>query len=199
MTIDRMQSKSGELRFDAENYFGTTGTGSTIASLQYPGGFALGQGGIAGGYGRCGEGTFGASDGGGARYYPTYPVNQTASLQAQTWAASTGTISHNNRGAVLVSASAGGIYQLQPPSYDGQQLTLVNLANASASIVSTIAWSGNNATTTAGCPVIEAAQTLGSSGNWLASTGARQVYMAFRQAGQATATSGLPIVWRRIL
>lgn len=180
MSLDYLQNRQGLMQFNALPVLGTTGTASTILSNQYPAGFEFGSlnGFMAGSN----------STNGGAPVVIPVPRGQ-ASTDYQSFA-TTGVITHDNAGVVLLSVSTTGIaLNLQQAVSHGQVLTLVNIAGTTASIVSTLATSGFNATTTAAVPVIDAAHTI-------ASTQSMQ-FIALAQKG-GTATNSSPIVWHRI-
>lgn len=152
MTIDRLQSKPGQFLINPEVVYGTTGSASTVASNQYPGGVQIGN--IAG----IAQGT--ASLGGGALYFNYEPKATTTGSFGQTMATG-GTISHYNCQLVGLNATTtANNLQIQPPSYAGQQLTLVNCGSVSCS-VATIATVNNWSTTgTVTAQVMTAAFTI---------------------------------------
>ena len=151
MSLDRIQSKFGTLSFQAEPGFTVAASLTSVASNQLPGGYQFGNA-----FAILPAAT-GSLGGGG----PVYKVPA-----VQTFAASTAMIVHDNAPVVLCSLSAGGLHQLQPASYHGQMLTIVNVANVSGSIASlfnTASGNGTLSTTTAtvyGNP----AMTYGSTG-----------------------------------
>jgi hypothetical protein len=153
MSLDRLQSKPGNLHIEAEPYYTVASSLTTAASNVLPGGYQFGSNfAIAPAVSHSG--------GGGAQVIkvPT----------PQTYAASSGTgamVSHNGMGFVLASLSAGGLHNLQPPSYDGQLLTIINNASGSASFVTGAVLNGQGAgsTTTAVIPTLSLAQTIGGS------------------------------------
>lgn len=180
MSLDRIQSKFGLLQFSAEPVYGTTGTASTVGSNQYPGGYGLGA------YVNVLAGS--NSTNGGALVLTPSPRGQaTTDYQSFT---TTGMISHDNAPVVLISISTTGIaLNLQQAVSHGQQLEIVNIAGTTGSIVSTLATSGFNATTTAAVPVIDAAHTIASTQS--------MKFIALAQKG-GTATNSAPIVWHRV-
>jgi len=180
MSLDRLQSKNGLFQISAEPVIGTTGSASTIASNQYPGGYQFGsyRGFVAGSN----------STNGGADVLGLVPRGQ-SSNNYQSFA-TTGMITHDNAPVVLLSVSTTGIaLNLQAAVSHGQVLEIVNIAGTTASIVSTLATSGVNATTTAAIPVIDAAHTI-------ASTQAIK-FLALAQKG-GSATNSVPFVWHRV-
>lgn len=180
MTLDRLQSKFGVFNIAPENVMGTTGTASTVASNQYPGGVQLGQFAavIAGSN----------STNGGAIVNVPIPRGM-ATTDFQSFAAA-GMITHDNAPTVLISVSTTGVaLNMQQAVSHGQIVDLVFIPGTTGSIVSTLATTGFGGTTTAACAVIDAAITF-------ASTGAIRL-QAFAQRG-GTATTNVPFVWHRI-
>lgn len=181
MSLDRIHDVSGLMQLAPHPVIGTTGTASTVASNQFPGGVQLG-------------GVFGIlagsnSTNGGAPVYGVVPRGM-ATTDYQAFA-TTGVISHDNAGIVLLSVSTTGIaLNLQQASVHGQMLTIVNIPGTTASIVSTLNTIGLNATTTAAVPVIDAAHTIASTQS--------MIFVALAQRG-ASATSNAPFVWHRVI
>lgn len=178
MSLDRIHDIAGLMQFAAQPVIGTTGTASTIASNQYPGGYQIGASvGFAAGTN---------STNGAAQYMPYLPKGSTTN-DYQSFSATSGVITHDNMPLVLLSVSTtGSNYNIQQASYDGQLLTIACVGQ-SASILSTLNTSGIGATTTAACQVAVATT--------FPATGA--VFQAHKLA--QTATTNVPYVWRRIL
>lgn len=180
MSLDRIHDVSGLMQFAAQPVIGTTGTASTVASNQYPGGYQFGaySGIIAGSN----------STGGGAGLVAPSPRGYaTSDVQIP---ASSGTITHDNAAMVLISQSAaGGTLKLQPAQSHGQQLTLVFLGTNSGSITTGCTTTGVNGTTTAACQVLSVTQTFGTNNNL--------AFVALAQLG-GTATTNVPYVWHRV-
>lgn len=181
MSLDRIHDVNGLMQFSAQPVVGATGTGSTVASNLYPGGYQFGGfNGLVAGSG---------STGGGADVKVPNPRGQ-ATTDYQSFS-TTGMITHDNAGCVLVSVSTTGIaLNLQPAAYHGQELTLMAIPGTTFSIVSTVNTTGVGGTTTAACPVIDAAHTVASTQSL--------ILKALAQRG-GTATSNLPFVWRRVI
>lgn len=180
MSLDRIHDVNGLMQLSAQPVIGTTGTASTIASNQYPGGYQLGSAfGIAAGSN---------STNGGAHVVLPVPRGQaTTDYQSFT---TTGMITHDNAPVVLVSVFTTGIaLNLQQAVSHGQILDIVFIPGTTASLVSTLNTTGFGGTTTAACAVIDAAHTF-------ASTGAQR-YIALAQRG-GTATTNVPFVWHRV-
>lgn len=179
MSLDRIHDVNGLMQLSAQPVIGTTGTASTVASNQYPGGYGFGvYRGIAAGSN---------STNGGADIKVPSPRGM-ATTDYQTFA-TTGMISHDNAPVALVSISTTGIaLNLQQASYHGQVLDIM-IFGTTGSLVSTLNTTGVNGTTTAACAVLDAAHTF-------ASTGAQR-YIALAQRG-GTATTNVPYVWRRV-
>ena len=180
MSLDRIHDINGFMQFSAQPVLGTTGTGSTVGSNQFPGGYGLGafQAVLAGTN----------STNGGANVIIPIPRGQ-ATTDFQSFA-TTGMITHDNAAVVLLSVSTTGIaLNLQQASAHGQILDIVAIPGTTASIVSTLATTGVGGTTTAACAVIDAAATI-------ASTGALR-FIALAQRG-GTATTNVPFVWHRV-
>lgn len=181
MSLDRIHDVAGLMQLAPQPVIGTTGTASTVASNQYPGGVQLG-------------GVFGIlagsnSTNGGALVHGVAPRGQ-ATTDFQSFA-TTGMISHDNAGLVLISVSTTGIaLNLQQASAHGQMLTIMNIPGTTASIVSTLNTTGFGGTTTAACAVIDAAHTIASTQS--------MIFMALAQRG-GTATTNVPFVWRRVV
>lgn len=180
MSLDRIHDVNGLMQLQAQPVLGTTGTATSIASNQFAGGYAFGSAnGIAAGSN---------STNGGAPYLPYLPKG-TGSLDFQSFA-TTGMITHDNMPLVNVSVSTTGIaLNIQPASYDGQLLTLCIQPGTTGSIVSTVATTGINGTTTAACQVLRGAITFAST---------TCVILHAQRIG-LTATTNLPFVWSRIL
>jgi hypothetical protein len=181
MSIDRIHDVSGLMQFSAQPVINSTGTASTIASNQLEGGYQFGA------YvGIAPAGT--ASVGGGAHIESPYPRGVSSTVQAF---ATTGMITHDNAGLVLVSVSTTGIaLNLQPAAYNGQMLTLAVIPGTTASIVSTVVTTGVGGTTTAACAVLDQAYTFAST--------ACPVFVGLAKLG-GTATTNVPFVWRRVV
>ena len=178
MTIDRLQSKFGLFQISAENVMGTTGTASTIASNQFPGGYQFG------GYNGFVAGS--NSTNGGAQVAGYLPRG-TSTADFQNFS-TTGTITHDNVGLVMISVSTTGIIlNIQQAAYDGQLLTIGCGGGTTGSIASLLTTTGIGGTTTAACQVA-VATTFGSTG----------VVLQAQRLAQ-TATTNVPFVWRRVL
>lgn len=179
MSLDRIHDVNGLMQFAAQPVIGVTGTAGTVASNLYPGGYAFGS------YNAIIAGS--NSTGGGARVLTPNPRGM-ATSDYQVFS-TTGMITHANAALVLVSVSTTGIaLNLQAAVSHGQILEIAQFGTT-GSIVSTLATSGVNATTTAACPVIDAAITFASTQN------IRLVALA--QKG-GTATNTVPYVWHRL-
>jgi hypothetical protein len=179
MSQDYIQNRAGVLQLNGLPVYGSTGTASTIASNQYPAGYQFGA--------YVGFAAGSNSTNGGAPYVPYLPAG-TATNDFQSFA-TTGMITHDNRALVHISISTTGIaLNLQPPTYDGQLLTIVNNAGTTGSIVSTINTTGVGGTTTAACQVLRGALTLASTNVY---------YFQAQKLGQ-TASTNLPYVWSNI-
>jgi len=180
MSIDYIQNRAGLLQLNGLPVVGTTGTASTIASNQYPAGFGFGPYvGIAAGSN--------STNGGAPVVVPTPRGQATTDYQSF---ATTGMISHDNCGVVLLSVSTTGIaLNLQQAVSHGQQLEIVNIPGTTASIVSTLSTTGFGGTTTAACAVIDAAHTIASTQS--------MKFIALAQRG-GTATTNVPFVWHRV-
>ena len=153
MALDRLQSKPGQFVISAEPGYTVAQSLSSIASNQLPGGYQFGS---AFGIAPAGTGTAG-----GGAFVMKIPPNQ-------TYAASSGTgamISHDGAGVVFASLSNGGLHNLQPPTFNGQSLKIVNIASGTGSIVTGAVLSGQGAgsTTTAAIPTLTNAVTFGGS------------------------------------
>ena len=180
MSIDRIHDVQGLMQFAAQPVIGTTGTASTIASNQYPGGYQFGN--------YVGLAAASNSTNGGAFVQVPVPRGQ-ATTDYQSFS-TTGVISHDNAPVVLISISTTGIaLNLQQAVSHGQVLEIVNIAGTTGSIVSTLNTTGFGATTTAACAVIDAAHTIASTQS--------QKYIALAQKG-GTATTNVPFVWHRL-
>ncbi len=180
MSLDRIHDVNGLMQLSGQPVIGTTGTASTVASNQFPGGYQFGQalGLIAGSN----------STNGGAQVVPIVPRGQ-ATTDFQSFA-TTGVISHDNSPVVLISISTTGIaLNLQQAVSHGQILDIINIAGTTGSIVSTLNTTGFGGTTTAACAVIDAAHTIAST--------QAQRYIALAQKG-GTATTNVPFVWHRV-
>lgn len=180
MSLDRIHDVNGLMQFNAQPVAGTTGTGSTVASNQFPGGYNFGAAnGIAAGSN---------STNGGAPFLPYLPKG-TSTADFQSFA-TTGMITHDNMPLVNLSVSTTGIaLNIQPASYDGQLLTIAVQPGTTGSIVSTVATTGIGGTTTAACQVLRGAITFAST---------TCVILHAQRLGQ-TASTNLPFVWSRIL
>lgn len=183
MSLDRIHDVNGLMQFSAQPTIGTTGTGSTAASLQYPGGYQFGaSNGIAAGSN---------SSNGGAQFLPYLPrtAGGTVSSDCQQFS-TTGVITHDNVGLVAISVSTTGtLLSIQQAQYDGQMLTINMVpSGTTGSIASVLNTTGIGGTTTAACQVA-VATTFASTGGI--------VLMAQRQG--LTASTNVPYVWRRVL
>ena len=180
MSLDRIHDVNGLMQLSAQPVIGTTGTASTIASNQYPGGYQFGAAnGIAAGTN---------STNGGAPYAPYLPKGSTTN-DFQSFSATSGMITHDNMPLVLLSVSTtGSAYNIQPASYDGQLLTINIQPGTTGSILSTVNTTGIGGTTTAAVQVA-VATTFASTGG---------IVLQAHKLGQ-TATTNWPFVWRRIL
>lgn len=180
MSLDFIQNRAGWLQLNATPVFGTTGTASTVASNQFPGGFGFGQvfGMVAGSN---------STNGGALIVQPVPRAQATTDFQNPV---SSGTITHDGAQIVLVSCSAGGgVLKLQPAQSHGQLLTLAFLGNASGSIGTAVTTTGFGGTTSAACLGLATAATFGSQG--------ALHFIALAQLG-GTATTQLPYVWLNI-
>jgi hypothetical protein len=179
MSLDFIQNRQGLLQLNGLPLITVTGTASTIASNQYPAGYEFGQynGLIAGSN----------STNGGAPVVIPVPRGQ-ATTDYQTFS-TTGVISHDNAGVVLVSVSTTGIaLNLQQAVSHGQVLEILNVGTT-GSIVSTLNTTGVGGTTTAACAVVNAALTFASTQSLK--------FIALAQKG-GTATTNVPFVWQRV-
>lgn len=180
MSLDFIQNRAGLLQLNALPVNGSTGTASTIASNQYPAGFGFGS--------YVGFAAGSNSTNGGAPVMVPSPRGQ-ATTDYQSFS-TTGMISHDNCGVVLVSVSTTGIaLNLQQAVSHGQQLEVMVIPGTTGSIVSTLATTGFGGTTTAACAVIDAAHTFASTQTLK--------FIALAQRG-GTATTNVPFVWRRV-
>lgn len=179
MSLDFFQNRNGLLQFNGNPTFGTTGTASTVASNQFPAGYAFGQ--------SIGFASGSNSSNGGAQYLPYLPRGSTISdFQSFT---TTGMITHDNVGLVNISVSTTGIaLNLQAPSYDGQMLTIINNPGTTASLVSTLATTGIGGTTSAAVQVLRGAYSFASI---------NALILQAQRQGQ-TATTNWPYVWTAI-
>ncbi|OQB10438.1 MAG: hypothetical protein BWY21_00359 [Parcubacteria group bacterium ADurb.Bin216] len=181
MSLDRIHDVNGLMQFSAQPVIGTTGTASTIASNQYPGGYQFG---IYSGFAAGSNST-----NGGAPVVVPVPRGQ-ATTDYQSFS-TTGMISHDNAAVVLVSVSTTGIaLNLQQAVSHGQELTVMAIPGTTFSLVSTLATTGVGGTTTAACAVIDAAHTFASTQS--------MIFKALAQRG-GTATTNVPYVWRRVI
>lgn len=181
MSLDRIHDVNGLMQFSAQPVIGTTGTATSIGSNQYAGGYQFGAfNGLAAGSG---------STGGGADVKVPGPRGQ-ATTDYQSFS-TTGMITHDNVGCVLVSVSTTGIaLNLQQAAFHGQELTVMAIPGTTFSIVSTLNTTGVGGTTTAACAVIDAAHTVASTQSL--------IFKALAQRG-GTATTNVPFVWRRMI
>lgn len=181
MSLDRIHDVNGLMQFSAQPVIGTTGTASTVASNQYPGGYQFGA------YNGIAAGT-NATNGCAPVNVPVPRGQATTDYQAF---ATTGMITHDNAGCVLISVSTTGIaLNLQQALFHGQELTIMNIPGTTCSVVSTLATTGVGGTTTAACAVIDGAFTIASTQSI--------VLKALAQRG-GTATTNVPFVWRQVL
>lgn len=178
MSMDRIHDVNGLMQFAAQPVIGTTGTASTVASNQYPGGYQFGNGfGIVAGSN--------STNGGALVAIPIPRAMATTDFQSF---ATTGTITHDGAPVVLLSISTTGIsLNLQAAISHGQCLTIA-CVGTTGSIATGLTTTGFGGTTTAACRAVDVAQTINSSG---------AVFQAFAQLG-GTATTNLPFVWHRI-
>lgn len=180
MSIDVLDNKQGHLSLVGAPVMGTTGTASTVASNQYPSGYNIGP------FNAIVAGS-NSTNGGAPILIPVPRAMATTDFQSFS---TTGMITHDGAGVVLISISTTGIaLNLQQAQSHGQLLTIVNIAGTTGSIVSTLNTTGFGGTTTAACAVIDAAHTIAST--------QAQVYMALAQKG-GTATTNVPYVWHRL-
>lgn len=180
MSLDRVHDVAGFQQHMAQPAFGTTGTASTIASNQYPGGYGFGS------YREILAGS--NSTNGGADVLIPVPRGM-ATTDYQSFAAA-GMITVDNAPVVLVSVSTTGVaLNMQQASRHGQVVDLIFIPGTTGSIVSTLNTTGVGGTTTAACAVVDAAATF-------ASTGALR-FIALAQRG-GTATTNVPYVWHRV-
>jgi hypothetical protein len=152
MSLDRIHDVNGLMQFAAQPVIGTTGTATSIASNQYPGGYQFGAygGGILAGTN--------STNGGASVCAPSPRGHATTDYQSFS---TTGMITHDNAAMVLVSVSTTGIaLNIQQASAHGQLLDLVFIPGTTGSIVSTLNTTGVGGTTTAACAVMDAALTL---------------------------------------
>lgn len=181
MSLDRIHDVNGLMQFSAQPVIGTTGTASTAASNQYPGGYQFGQ--------YVGNAAGSNSTNGGAPVNIPVPRGQ-ATTDYQSFS-TTGMITHDNAGCVLVSVSTTGIaLNLQQAVSHGQELTVMAIPGTTFSIVSTLNTTGVGGTTTAACAVLDAAHTVASTQSL--------IFKALAQRG-GTATTNVPFVWRRVI
>lgn len=181
MSLERIHDVAGLMQFAAQPVIGTTGTASSVASNQYPGGYAFGayQGYLAG---------TNSTNGGAQVQVPAPRGMATSDFYSLT--ATSGVLSHDNAPAILISVSTtGSIYNIQQAASHGQILSIIPVGGTTASIASTLNTSGVNGTTTAACQVAQAT-TFASTGPC--------VLMALAQLG-GTATTNVPYVWKRIV
>lgn len=181
MSLDRIHDVNGLMQLNAQPVLGTTGSASTVASNQYPGGYQFGAYvGIAAGSN---------STNGCAPVSVPVPRGQ-ATTDYQSFS-TTGMITHDNAGCVLVSASTTGLaLNLQQAVSHGQELTIMAIPGTTFSLVSTLNTTGVGGTTTAACAVIDAAHTFASTQS--------MIFKALAQRG-GTATTNVPFVWRRVI
>jgi len=178
MSNDYVQNRNGLLQLNALPVLGSTGSASSIASNQYPAGYEFGnfQGIMAGSN----------STNGGANVIIPIPRGQ-ATSDVQTFS-TTGTITHDNAGVVVLSVSTTGIVlNLQQALSHGQFLTIA-MVGTTCSLTTGLTTTGVGGTTTAACKVVDITQTINSSG---------AVFQALGQLG-GTATTNVPFVWHRI-
>lgn len=181
MSLDRLHDVAGLAQYAAQPVIGTTGTASSVASNQFPGGYQFGgyNGFIAGSN---------STNGGAPQIIPIPRAQATTDFQSFS---TTGMITHDNAGVVLLSISTTGIaLNLQQASVHGQMLTIMNIPGTTGSIVSTLNTTGFGGTTTAACAVLDAAHTIASTQS--------MIFMALAQRG-GTATTNVPFVWRRVV
>jgi hypothetical protein len=153
MSLDRLQSKPGNFHIEAEPYYTVASSLTTAASNVLPGGYQFGS--------NFAIAPAGSSSGGGGAHVMKILPNQ-------TYAASSGTgamISHDGCGVVMASMSNGALHNLQPPTFNGQMLKVVNIATGSASFVTgaVLSGQGTGSTTTAVIPTLTNAVTFGAS------------------------------------
>lgn len=182
MSLDRIHDIPGLMQFSAQPAFGSTGTASTIASNQFPGGYQLGayEGRLAGSN----------STNGGAFIVVPSPRGQ-ATSDFQSMSATSGTFTIDNAACLVVSVSTtGGAYCLQPAQAHGQMLT-INMIGTTCSYLSVVTTTGNGAgsTTTSSVKVVDVAGTIASSG---------AIFQALAQLG-GTATNSTSFVWHRVV
>lgn len=179
MSLDRLQSKPGIFQVAPENVYGTTGTASTVASLQYPGGFAVGgQAGFAAGQ---------AAGVGGALFMTPVPAGATSGYAMASTAA---TVSHNGAGIVAFNNSATqDNAQLQAPAYAGQFLVLENVGTKSISFATAGTVNNWSTTGTTAVQVLQAAFTVNSGGSRA---------LLYAAPHLASTTGQYPLIWAKI-
>ena len=187
MSLDRLQSKRGLFQISPEVDYLTTGTGSTAAASQIPGGLAVGSG---AGFAPA----FATSVGGGALFQTPYPFG-TAGQSVTTG----GTIFHNGAGYAQIHATVtANNLQFQPPQYAGQFLFVQNVGSVSCS-VGTLGTVNNWSTTgTVTAQVLDAAITFPAF--VATSTGAAGGNLFIASPGHASTTGIWPVgVWHRVV
>lgn len=180
MSLDRIHDVNGLMQFSAQPVIGTTGTASTAASNQYPGGYQFGA--------SIGFLAASNSTNGGAQVMPYLPKGSTLS-DFQSFSATSGTITHDNSPLVMISVSTtGSAYSLQPASADGQLLTISpqGTGATTGSILASITTTPIGGTTTAAVQVC------------IASTFTPGAVFQAQRIGQ-TASTVWPFVWRRVM
>ena len=181
MSLDRIHDVNGLMQFSASPVIGTTGTASTVASNQFPGGYQFGSyEGIAAGSN---------STNGGA--HVVIPIPRAMSSTDFQSFSTTGTITHYNAALVLLSISTTGqVLNLQQAAYHDQMLSIC-CVGTTGSITTGLTTSGQGAgsTTTVAMKVVDVAQTINSTGC---------VYIALAQLG-GTASTIAPYVWHRMI
>ena len=151
MSLDRLQSRPGNFYVNAEPGYTVASSLSSVASNQLPGGYQFGSQ-----FAVCPAGSRVAGGGGLVM----------KAIANQTYAASSGTgamVSHDGAGIVLASLSNGGLHNLQPPSYNGQLLTVINIGTGAGSLVTgaVLLGQGSGSTTTVVIPTLTNAVTFG--------------------------------------
>lgn len=153
MSLDRIQSRPGLLALNAEPGYTVASSLSSIGSNQMNGGFQFGNL-----LQICG-GTANSTDGGA--------LVVRAALSQASATASTGTAASISVGlnpVVSVTLSAGGLHNLQPPTYHGQLLTIVNMGGSASFVTGCIlSGQGSGSTTTAAIPTLAVATTIAAS------------------------------------
>ena len=116
-------------------------------------------------------------------------------IYGQTYAASSGTgamVTHSGAPLVFASLSAGGLHNLQPPTYDGQLLTIVNISNVTGSFVTgaVLSGQGTGSTTTVVIPTLTNAFTFGANNTTVTNfTGRTMAFVGLSTLGSTNSNS----------